>query len=92
VVLHPKVGKEDFEVLANRFSSLEVDEFYLLALLYGFLVRIVNNVVFPRLHLRVRVPHLRRLYAALDRIDGLLFKCVPYLRRRAWICLIKLSK
>ncbi len=88
---HP-LTRRDFEVLANRSSSCHVDEFYLLALPLGFFERIMNNVILRRLGLRIRVPHLSGLYAALDRIDCFLFKCVPYLRNQAWICLIKLSK
>lgn len=88
---HP-LTNNDFAFLNKKFLKCEIDQYILSGLPYLFLARIMNNVIFRRMRLKVRIPRPDSIYANMDKIDCLLFRLMPFLKKQAWYCLIALTK
>lgn len=88
---HP-LTKGDFSRLAHSFSSMEVSEYVLMLLPYFFIVRIINNCLLRTIGIEKEIPISRYLCRFFDRIDLTLFRILPFLKSKAWLCLITLRK
>jgi len=88
---HP-LTNNDFALLNKKFLKCEIDQYILSSLPYLFLARIMNNVIFRRMRLKIRIPTPDSIYANMDKIDCLLFRLMPFLKKQAWLCLVALTK
>ena len=88
---HP-LTKRDFSLLARSFSSMEVSEYVLMLLPYFFIVRIINNCLQKAIGTEKAIPISCHLCRFFDRIDLTLFRILPLLKSKAWLCLITLKK
>jgi SAM-dependent methyltransferase len=86
---HPLTDK-DISNLTFGFSQMKQSEYIFLLLPYIFFNRILNNVILPRIG-NWRIPTFAH-YDLFDRLDCILFRIFPFLRKQAWICLIMLKK
>ena len=88
---HP-LKRSDFALLAQKFSTCQITQYILSGLPYFGFARIMNNVILKRLGVNSRLPVHDTIYESFDKLDKLLFRLIPILKRQAWICLIILTK
>jgi SAM-dependent methyltransferase len=88
---HP-LTENDLAFFRKTFSECDVDYYVLSGLPYLFFVKIMNNVILRGMRIRMKVPASDSVYAGFDRIDDVLFRLMPMLKRLAWVCLIALTK
>ena len=84
--------RRDFSRLAHTFSCVRVSEYVLTQLPYLFVVKIINNCLLKKVGIIRRIPVSRPLYRFCDKVDLTLFRLLPSLRYKAWICLVVLRK
>jgi len=80
---HP-LTPEDLILLSNSFNRCEIDHYIFSGQPYRFLVQNVNPVL-KKMKLSRRIPHSNAIYAKFDKLDCVLFRVMPFLRRQAWL-------
>lgn len=88
---HP-LTERDFSRLACKFSSAEISQYFLMLLPYLLIIRIINDCLLTKVGIKKRIPISPCLCRLFDRIDLTFFKILPWLRHKAWLCLIVLRK
>jgi SAM-dependent methyltransferase len=88
---HP-LTKEDLSMLGRNVSSVDISEYVLTLLPYLFIITIINNCLLSKIGIRKRIPISCSPWRFFDRIDLTLFRILPFLRHKAWLCLIVLRK
>lgn len=87
---HP-LKSTDFELLDGEFH-VQVSQYLLSGLPYFLFVRIMNDVIFKKLKTTFRIQLNNGTSEFFDKLDQLLFRVLPWMKKQAWICLIILTK
>jgi len=87
---HP-LTLEDFALIRKKFISCNIESYIFSGLPYFFFARIMNNVIFKKIGIRLRIPTTDSIYTNFDKLDKTIFSLFPFIRNKAWLCVVTLD-